>query len=189
MASCPSGSCEGENLRMCVQMAQPEPHCQGLGVRSPEAGSGRQQTGSGVKSNRTPKGPGTTEAPGVCVSTGQMSQVCVERGMKSGQVPRDPDVKWGCMGRVTPVPGWLLCSPAICPCWCLSFPSITQLLIVLHGLTWGVRWVESHHSSALSQVPLPLLWAWAFIFNSPPTMLHFFFFKYTYFAMGEGTIK
>lgn len=43
----------------------------------------------------------------------------------------------------------------------------------------------------LSPLPgflLPLLWPWAFIFNSPPTMLHFFF-KYTYFAMGEGTIK
>lgn len=40
MTSCLSRSCECENFRMCVQMAQPEPNCQGLGVRSPEAGSG-----------------------------------------------------------------------------------------------------------------------------------------------------
>lgn len=33
LASCLSGSREGE-FRMCVQMAEPEPHCHGLGVRS-----------------------------------------------------------------------------------------------------------------------------------------------------------
>lgn len=136
MASSPSGSCEGENLRMCVQMAQPEPHCQGLGVRSPEAGSGRQQTGSGVKSNRTPKGPGTTEAPGVCVSTGQMSQVCVERGMKSGQVPRDPDVKWGCVGRVTPVSPWVA---PVQPC---RLPLLVPVLSVHHSATDCAPWLD-----------------------------------------------
>lgn len=101
MTSCLSRSCEGENFRMCVQMAQPEPHCQGLGVRSPEAGSGGGQTDSGVRSNRTPKGPGTASPQrllGCCVSTGQMTQVCVERGMMSRQVPRDPDVNVGLGG-------------------------------------------------------------------------------------------
>lgn len=45
--------------------------------------------------------------------------------------------------------------------------------------------------SALSPVPSAPAVALAFIFSSPPVLScsFFFFFKYTYFAMGEGTIE
>lgn len=111
---------------------------------------------------------------------------------------RHQDVDMGLVGRVITVLGWTPTSgPAILP---LLVPALSISPSVrpsptasCHLATDCTSWLdiglEECGGHSLPGFPLPLLWPWAFIFSSPPVLLYFFFFKYTYFAMGEGTIE